>query len=306
MTSKRSIEKIDNGRTRAPAPDRVSVDYIRENFEPNDRLAVVLLDKRTRDVLQRIAGAEKIAAEDFQAWLRYKNANGYEVYLSMNALAKDATGRTKVDVETIRHLYLDFDYKGTVAVENLLARSDLPKPNYLINTSPDKWQVVWKVQGFGKDQAEGLQRELSREMGADPAATDCSRVLRLPGFYNHKYSRPVWVGVQVNTRETYGPERFPEFSVDATAARNPSESIRARNDGPASGGISQSERDWAYAKRALARGEPEALVVAAIANHRRYDKHNPQHYAELTVHKATESIESERWRADSLPGSPDR
>jgi hypothetical protein len=39
--------------------------------------------------------------------------------------------------------------------------------------------------------------------------------------------------------------------------------------------VSQSERDWAYAKRALARGESEANVIAAIVSHRRYDKHNP-------------------------------
>jgi len=43
---------------------------------------------------------------------------------------------------------------------------------------------------FEKDQAESLQRALVRELGADLAATDSSRVLRLPGFYNHKYAKP--------------------------------------------------------------------------------------------------------------------
>jgi hypothetical protein len=271
----------------------VASQYLRENFEPSDRVAVVLLDKRTQDVLQRIAAAERIAAEDFQAWLRHKNANGYEVYVSMNALVKEATGRTKADVETIRHLYLDFDHEGNTAVEKLVARSDLPKPNYLINTSPDKWQAVWKVQGFTKDKAETLQRELSRQTGADPAATDCSRVLRLPGFYNHKYRSPVWVGVQVNTRETYGPERFPEFSTKAGSARV-GERSQTNGNRAASGELSQSERDWAYAKRALARGEPEELVRAAIANHRRYEKHNPYYYAELTVRKAIQALNADR------------
>ena len=60
-----------------------------------------------------------------------------------------------------------------------------PKPNYLINSSPDKWQVVWKVAEFAKQQAEDLQRGLARECGSDSAATDCARVLRLPGVYNH-------------------------------------------------------------------------------------------------------------------------
>jgi hypothetical protein len=289
MSSKRFTHASSVSSPSAQVRAQVAGQYLRDNFEAADRLAVVLVDKRTQDVLQRIAAAERIATEEFQAWLRHKNASGYEVYMSMNALAKHAMGRTKADVEIIRHLYLDFDHHGTEAVEKLLARSDLPKPNFLINTSPDKCQVVWKARGFGKDQAESLQRGLCRETGADPAATDCSRVLRLPGFYNHKYRSPVWVGVQVNTRETYGPERFPEISMKAGSARagerNPTSSYRLR-----SGGLSQSERDWAYAKRALARGEPEELVRAAIANHRRYEKHNPHYYAELTVRNAAQAL----------------
>jgi hypothetical protein len=72
------------------------------------------------------------------------------------------------------------------------------------------------------------------------------------------------------------------------------------------GELSQSERDWAYAKRSLARGDPEDLVVAAIASHRRYDKHNPQYYAELTVHKARESLEKDRSPTDALSLEPER
>ena len=37
--------------------------YIKDNFEPSDRLAVVLLDKRNDKVIQRIATAEQIAAD---------------------------------------------------------------------------------------------------------------------------------------------------------------------------------------------------------------------------------------------------
>jgi hypothetical protein len=270
----------------------IASDYIRGNFEPADRLAVVLVDRRADSVIQRIAAAENIAGLDFQAWLRHKNANGYEVYLSMNALSKNATGRTKAEVETIRHLYLDFDDDGTAAVERLLARSNLPKPNYLINTSPDKWQVVWKVQGIGKEQAESFQRELSRQTGADPAATDCSRVLRLPGFFNHKYASPVWIGVRVNTPETYGPERFPKFPVAEQGDRFARES---KGHGPRNGPtrLSQSEHDWAFARRALARGDSEERVIMAIASYRRYDKHNPRYYAELTVRKAALELGAE-------------
>ena len=170
-------------------------------------------------------------------------------------------------------------------------------PSYVVNTSPGKWRVSWQVEGFAKDQAEDLQRALARETGADPAATDCARVLRLPGFYNHKYARPYLVRVEPHAAIAgliYRPEQFPKFPRDERAIRNQSGEngqAPARNHTP--GAISQSERDWAFARRALARGEPEESVIAAIASYRRYEKHNPQYYAEHTVRKAAQSLRTE-------------
>ncbi len=119
--------------------------------------------------------------------------------------------------------------------------------------------------------------------------TDCSRVLRLPGFYNHKYGRRHLVTVQSLAREVWGPERFPKFPADERVGRVATETTH-RPAKVALVGHSQSERDWAYAKRALARGDSEDLVIVAIATWRRLDKHNPQYYAELTVKKAIESL----------------
>ncbi|MCL4853328.1 MAG: RepB family DNA primase [Bryobacteraceae bacterium] len=160
-------------------------------------------------------------------------------------------------------------------------------PNYIVNTSPDKWQVLWRVEGFEKSQAEDLQRGMVREFGADPAATDCSRVLRVPGFYNHKYSRPHYVRAVELTRKIYTPEHFPKLESEDRAAR----SARIERD-PATG-LSQSERDWAYARRALTRGESPEAVTAAIAQYRRDEKVNVIDYAERTVGKAAASLEIE-------------
>jgi hypothetical protein len=270
--------------------------YIRENFESNDRLAIVLAEKRAGTVMQRLATAEKIASSEFQAWLRHKNAEQHEVYVSMNALHSGAKGRTKADVAVVRHVYLDFDDHGTEAAEKLLARQDLPRPNYLVKSSPDKWQVVWKVEAFTKQQAEQLQRALVHETGADPAATDCSRVLRLPGFYNHKYAKRHFVDVQSLSKRTYRPEQFPAFPAEERFPRSQparaNQSVKVRNG---RGQLSQSEHDWAYAKRALARGESENAIIANLAAHR-MDKHNPQYYAELTVRKAAAALAVENSR----------
>lgn len=275
--------------------------YVRENFVPDDRLATVLLNKRQHAVIQRLASAERIAGPEYLAWLHSRNEEGYEVYVSMNALRPDAQNRTKAAIAAIRHIFLDFDENGTAALEALLKREDVPRPNYIINSSPDKWQVVWKVAGFGKQQAEQLQRGLARECGADPAATDCARVLRLPGFYNHKYAEPFLIHARALAANSSRPDEFPKFDAEQHRPIEPSGKSQhdvgsARN----AGGISQSERDWAYAKRALARGDPPYLVAAAIATYRRFDKYSPQDYAARTVAKAAAAIKAEQRGPESM------
>jgi hypothetical protein len=263
----------------------IASSYIRDNFDSNDRLAVLLIDKRSSRVIQRLAAASTIAAYDFQGWIGRHSREGFDVYISMNALHAAATGRTKSEVSAIRHLYLDLDHNGGETVNTILRGNELPRPNYLINTSPDRWQVIWKVEGFTKADAEHRQRGLARAFHGDPAATDCARVLRLPPYANHKYGTRYPVRVESYSREIYRPEQFPRFFEEKSPVSVSGEAAKSRR-----GAISQSERDWAFARRALARGDSPDAVLAAVARYRQYDKHNPRQYAELTVRKAADSL----------------
>jgi hypothetical protein len=257
-------------------------DYIRANFREDDRLAIVLIQKSIGAVTQRIAAVDRITSDQFQAWLRYMNSEKHEVYVSMNALNPDASGRTKADIAAVRHIYLDLDNDGPEAIRIMRDREDLPTPNHILQSSPGKLQVVWRVEGFEKDEAENLMRGLVRELGADPAATDCARVLRLPGFYNHKYETPHFVTVEDLSNATHTPASFPHVP-DLPRERQPAMAAK-----PGSGGAaarSQSERDWAYALRALARGDDPEVVTNFIAAFRS-DKPDPKYYAEHTVEKA--------------------
>jgi hypothetical protein len=290
--------------TRAPNgrqtldPD-VPVCYIRENFLPNDNVALVLIQKETHRVIQRVAPAEKVTQPEFQAWLRHLNASRHEVYLGMNAVKEGSRSRTKADIEYIRHVYLDFDEHGTAAVQDLLKRQDVPEPNYLVNTSPDRWQAVWRVDGFSPEEAERLMRHLVVETGADPAATDSSRVLRFPGFISHKHGRPFLVRAESRASQTYTPEHFPKLPVEEPGARSIAHHPAAKNHTPRTGKLSQSELDWAYAKRALARGESPEEIIAAIARYRASEKHNPIQYAERTVRKAQQVLQAEQNASNS-------
>jgi len=274
--------------------------YIHENFEASDRLAVVLLDSKKRTAIQRIGSAERIASPEFQAWLRHRNAGGREIHISMNTLRPGAKGRTKGDIESVRHIYLDFDEHGTAAVERVLNRPDLPHPNYRISSSPGRWQLVWKVERFELEQAEHLQRFLARETGADLAATDVARVLRLPGFYNYKYEKPHFITVEALSDKLRRPDEFPDPKLPLDGSSVPSRRPAAERR------RSQSERDWAFAKRALARGEPESRIIEAIAAFRRDDKHDPRYYAELTVRKAAQQLQAERAPAAERSEFPER
>jgi len=265
--------------------------YVLENFAAQDRIALLALHRTSNEVLQRITTAETLSSPDFQAWLSYLNSQKHDLYLSMNTLKRGSRGRTKEDVDCIRHIFLDFDQNGDRAVEKLLARNDLPVPNYLVSTSPDKWQVIWKVEGFEKAAAEELEKGLVRSTGADPCVVDVARVLRLPGFYNHKYRPAYLVTAQGRSDSIRGPDHFPKLPVDEPVDELPLRASPSHRQGTGLNLPSQSERDWAYAKRALGRGEPERRVTEEIARYRVGQKHNPHDYAQRTVRKAVRKLE---------------
>ena len=192
-------------------------EYILDNFKPTDRIAVLVLNRQQHETTQRITTAQKASSPEFQAWLRYKNASGADIYMGMNALQHHASTRTKDDIEKISHVYLDLDHGGTASLEALKNSDLVPRPNYVLNTSPEKFQVVWKVEGMTAEEAEALNQAMVREFDGDPAATDSTRVLRLPGFANKKYEPDFYVQARAESTQTYHLRDFklPLDSQDA-------------------------------------------------------------------------------------------
>jgi hypothetical protein len=275
---------LENSHVQPRDPKNIAAEYIRSNFRLNDRLAVVLIHKHCSHVTTRISTSDRISSEEYLAWLRHMNSRRNEVYLSMNTLAPEAQSRQKNDISEIRHIYLDFDEKGVEAVKALRDRSDIPEPNHILTSSPGKFQVIWRVEAFSKEKAEDLMRGMTRATGADVAATDSSRVLRVPGFWNHKYSVPHYVTVEDLADRTYRPENFPQFEpaeLRTAGGGGHGEALRPRS----SSALSQSEHDWAYVMRALDRGDSPDEIVAAIEKYRG-DKPNPGYYARHTVDNA--------------------
>lgn len=258
--------------------------YINANYEASDRLAVVVLNRNHAETVQRIATAEAIASDRFQAWLRHKNAHGSDIYVSQNVLNENADGRTKADVKTVRHVYIDLDRDGDQALAKIQASLSVPKPNFVINTSPGKYQVIWKVEGMSQGESENLMRAMVREFGGDPAATDSTRVLRLPGFFNKKYEAGHRIEARQICSETY---RSVDFNISHGASQNPSDSAPQTSNSQR-GTTHQrtpSEHDWAWVMRKLESGETLDKLIQKVADYRD-DKPNPEYYARLTVTRA--------------------
>ena len=165
----------------------------------------------------------------------------------------------------------------------------------VVNTSPGRYQMLWRIQGTETARAEDMLRRLAHHYGTDRAATDCARVLRLPGFRSRKRDAAVRL-----LRYSQGPpsslEDFPrnlplpEASWPGRPAGLPRrDAVTARGQG---GDTSPSGMDWAWTREQLRKGRNPAEVRAELAA-RRADKSNPDQYASRTVGSAERSLAAE-------------
>jgi len=261
-------------------------EYVLGLFEPADEVAILTRNRRTGRTVQRIATAETITGPQFQSWLRSESAAGADIFVGMNPIKNGA------------HLYLDLDRGGENALNAIRNSPDVPAPNFILDTSPDKHQVVWRVEGLAIEEAEAMLRAMANHFGGDPAATDFTRVLRLPGFANRKYDAEFIVRAHHESDAIHHARDF-QLQDDSPETPRRFEADAGRKTSP--GHRSQSEQDWAYAKRALARGDDPAIVIQRIADFRADEKPNPEYYARHTVDKAQEALRvASRHSSDAL------
>ena len=144
------------------------------------------------------------------------------------------------------------------------------------------------------EEAEALNHAMVREFDGDPAATDLTRVLRLPGFANKKYEADFYVQAHTESTQTYHLRDF-KLQMDSPDAPWHQHEGVARKLLTQSNTLSQSEHDWAFAKRAFARGDEYEEVIRRIADYRGADEHDHESYARCTVTKAQAELTNEAW-----------
>jgi hypothetical protein len=262
-------------------------EYLNELFEPRDRIAIFLSGGDRS--LQKITTASVASSEPFQAWLHERNREGLNVYVAMNPLKPGSVHRHKEDIREITTLFVDLDRGGRTGLKAVMSSERVPKPSYVLWTSPEKFQAVWKAKGFSLDRGEYYLRGLVDAFKdyADPAATDRNRVLRLPGFANRKESAQGHI-VQAKkiTDRVYEPSHFL-VRLDLESSRGwetRGHSSRVIHGAEEHDHIPNHETDWAEGMKRLERGDrPELVKEWLEASARDRGKPSPRYYSEHTL-----------------------
>ena len=98
--------------------------FLRTAYEPTDWVAVFLKTYRTGATAQRVVSLSEATSPRFQNWLRQRNANSWNVYVSVNAV-RPGRSRSRDAVSGIRHVFLEEDADGPGLLA-LLTTTDAP------------------------------------------------------------------------------------------------------------------------------------------------------------------------------------
>jgi hypothetical protein len=262
--------------------NHLAADFLTRCFAPDETIALLLRSESPTPPMQRIVALEKALAPRYLAWLAHENRNGANVYVAANPLLSGSRKRTKESIASVRHLYIDIDTDGDARLATLRASDTVPTPSAILSTSPGKYQVLWRVEGFDFASQESALKLLAIAFGGDPACTDCNRVLRLPGFLNRKYdpAHHVTVEYPCDSVWTTADFRLDSGVVDAMLFDH---AIPPRKQ---PGKHSNSETDWAWVSHELAHGKDAVKLTRELAS-LRSNKPNPLYYAQRTVDVAS-------------------
>jgi P4 family phage/plasmid primase-like protien len=96
-------------------------------------------------------------------------------------------GRKKEDIVAVFWLFADLDGKNWTVKK--LSVLPIP-PDLIIQTSPNKYHVYWRIKGCSLEQYQSVMKALAELLGGDPVVCDLVRVMRVPGTINLKYETP--------------------------------------------------------------------------------------------------------------------
>lgn len=110
------------------APSR----FLEAGYQQEDWVAVLLKSHETGNTAQRILPVSAVTAARFQAWLRFRNAARWSIYVSANAVSPGRS-RRKDAIAVIRHVVLDVDHDSTRVLREL-TRDEICRRSHMWST----------------------------------------------------------------------------------------------------------------------------------------------------------------------------
>ena len=159
-----------------PSPEAV---FNIEAYSPKDKRKGRTIGEYVNEQWQ---GLSQAAVLNLIPELAKLNAKDAGIYIAVNEFNGK---RNKDNLVRVRCVHADFD--KTSAPEDLKAASAILPPTQVVQSSPNRFHAYWRLlegEELSGEQVEALNRQLVTMHGADKAAIDCTRLLRLPGF-NH-------------------------------------------------------------------------------------------------------------------------
>jgi hypothetical protein len=157
-------------------------------FEPEDIVEIRTISQQTGIVRSHWFPSHEIPSHIPQ--LRTKNASGADIYAGANPRIRVGS-RGDIGVKHARTLFVDQDpsngFTTLAAFQEQIAGAGLPAPTVIVSsghgawaywrlTSPIETLLVWRL----------LQRRLSALLQTDRSVINAERIVRVPGFRNHK------------------------------------------------------------------------------------------------------------------------
>jgi hypothetical protein len=198
-------------------------EFLSAIFEPDDIVEFRCLITGNPNILRKWASIEGFPK--IVPWLHDCNET-LSCYLGANPRKRVGGGKEE-DVALARCVFADFD--GGMSVEDAWSRvkaADLPMPTVTI-ASGGGVHCWWRLSEPMTDLAAWTHamKAVIAAVGSDGAIHDPPRIMRLPGFVNHKYeSKPLAELIDCDTERVYPLSAFaPRSNGVVTTPKPPAE-----------------------------------------------------------------------------------
>jgi hypothetical protein len=184
-------------------------------FSPEDSICFTAIHPVKKTTKNAIVPFEEALSRAYIKKLIERNRD-WNVYVAQNPLKEGSTQRTKESAGEVCNCFCEVDEDGEQCLADIraaAAKGEIPKPSAIAESSPGKYQFVWRINSadFDVTRVEQINKALVSRFGSDPACTDVLRVFRVWALRNHKYPhKPV---VRMIEADASGCYNFADFKI---------------------------------------------------------------------------------------------